>query len=330
MRGREIIVCRQQKLYSEAAPCQLVHTRADFLPPPPRASIRAVSTEEGATVLFAEVVGAMRLYDTTDHGRASAAIDRCLKALREHTRSAGGQVVKTIGDEVMAAFPSPDAAANAATRMQSTVDTLAPVSNTRLALRVGLQAGPVLRRDGDLFGDTVNLAARLMGQASPGQILTSRETAELLSPAVRTFTRALYSVEVKGKSQPVELCELLWQSSADVTDVAGHEAQAATRLRVKHPGGEIEAPEGGLNIGRDRDCDIVVVDEHASRRHCTIHRRHAGFVIQDHSANGTYVTVDDGREIVLQREDFVLRGHGWIALGQPRTQSREALEYFCE
>jgi adenylate cyclase len=292
--------------------------------------MHAVSAEETATVLFAEVIGAMRLYDSTDDARASAAIDRCLKALREHTRAAGGEVVKTIGDEVMAAFPTPDAAASAATHMQSTVETFAPVSDTRLALRIGLHAGRVLRREGDVFGDTVNLAARLMGQASPGQILTSRETAELLSPAVRKLTRALYSVEVKGKSQPVELCELLWQSSADVTDVAGHEAQAATRLRVKHRGGEIEAPEGGLNIGRDRDCDIVVADEHASRRHCTIHKRHAGFVIQDHSANGTYVTVEDGGEFVLQREDFVLRGHGWIALGQPRAQTPEALEYFCD
>jgi adenylate cyclase len=53
-------------------------------------------------------------------------------------------------------------------------------------------------------------------------------------------------------------------------------------------------------------------------------------VLQDHSTNGTYVTADGEREILLQREDLTLRGHGWMAFGQPRASTTDIVEYFCE
>ena len=273
---------------------------------------------EKAVVLFADVVG------------ATGAISHCIGQLRDATASVGGEVIKTMGDELMAVFLTPDAAAAAATRMQLAVHGLPPIGGSRLALRVGFQAGPVIRRDGDVFGDTVNLAARLAEQASRGQILTSRQTAELLTPAMRNSTRRLYSVEMKGKRNTVELCEVLWEQSADVTDLAVHEVVPATRLRLRYRGREIEAPEGGMTIGRVGDCDLTINDEHASRRHCTIERRQGKFVVHDHSANGTYITIEGEREIVLHREDFVLRGHGWFTLGQPREQSAESVEFFCD
>lgn len=274
---------------------------------------------EKAAVLFADVLG------------GAGALNDCLTQLREATRSAAGEVVKTIGSEIMATFPDPDAAAAAASRMQVMLGAMREAGAAKLALRVGFQAGPVLRREGDVFGDTVNVAARLAKQASPGQILTSRETTELLSPALRNSTRALYSVDMKGKSASVELCELLWQESPDITDVAGHESGPPARLRVRYrAGNEIEAGGDGLLVGRDRDCDIAVEDEHASRRHCTIQPRNGKFVVHDHSANGTYVTVEGEGEIALHREDYVLRGHGWIAFGQPLGRAADALEYFCD
>jgi adenylate cyclase len=283
-----------------------------------RASIRTVKRPERAVVLFAKVVG------------ATGAISHCIRQLREATASAGGEVVKTMGDELMAVFLAADAAAAAATRMQLAVHGLAPIGGSRLSLRVGFQAGPVIRRDGDVFGDTVNLGARLAEQATRGQILTSRQTAELLTPALRNSTRRLYSVEMKGKRNTVELCEVLWEQSADVTDMAVHEAAPASHLRLRYRGKEIEAAEGGLTIGRVHECDLKVDDEHASRRHCTIEQRNGKFVVHDHSANGTYITIEGEGEIVLHREDFVLRGHGWFTFGQPRDQSAESVEFFCD
>ena len=278
--------------------------------------MRVVAGGTRAAVLFADLVGGPRL--------AAAA-----SALADATAAAGGEVIKRLGHGLMASFATPDAAASAAARMHTAVGGLA-AEDAQLALRIGFHAGPVIRRDGDVFGDTVNHAARLEQHAARGQILTSRETARLLSPALRNSARALYSVEVKGKSGRVELWELLWQQSPDITDLAEHESAPATQLRVRDGGVEIDLPEGGLDVGRDATCHVVVDDEHVSRRHCSIRQRQGKFVVEDHSANGTYVTVEGEGEIALNREDYVLRGHGWISFGQPRAQAPRALEFFCE
>src|SRR5205814_2329055 len=78
-------------------------------------------------------------------------------------------------------------------------------------VRVGFHSGPVIQREDDVFGDTVNMAARLVEQAGKGQIIISHETAELFSPAFRMFTRPLYSIQVKGKAEEVLLCEVMWR-----------------------------------------------------------------------------------------------------------------------
>jgi adenylate cyclase len=291
-----------------------------------------VADETSRAVLFADVSGSTQLYETAGDEGAAKAIAQCMQALREATAAAGGEVVKQIGDEVMATFATADAAASAATRMHLGVDALPPVVGFKLGVRIGFHAGPVLERDGDLFGDTVNLASRLAGQAGKGQVLTSEETAALLSPAVRAMTRALYSVQLKGKAESVALYELIWRQSPDITDIAGSAAAtaAATKLWITHGGAELEATDGVLRIGRDKDCEIVVASENASRQHCTIERRREKFVLRDHSTNGTYVMVEGETEFVLQREEYILRGHGWISLGKPRAQAGESLEYYCE
>src|SRR5437762_11315793 len=66
------------------------------------------------TVLFADVSGSTKLYETAGDAAALTAIGRCIERMRKAAESTGGRVVKTIGDEIMALFPSPDAAAGAA------------------------------------------------------------------------------------------------------------------------------------------------------------------------------------------------------------------------
>ena len=169
------------------------------------------------TVLFADVSGSTKLYESAGDATAMEAIERCLGRLRQSSDTFGGRVVKTIGDELMVLFPSPDAAAGASAEMQHAIDALPMVANTKLGVRIGFQFGPVMQRDDDVFGDTVNLAARLVGQAGKGQIITSIETMELLGPIYKAWTRRLYSIQVKGKTSEVELCEVLWKQGADTT-----------------------------------------------------------------------------------------------------------------
>src|SRR2546427_12852400 len=73
------------------------------------------------TVLFADVSGSTKLYETAGDAAALTAIGRCIEHMRKAAESTGGRVVKTIGDEIMALFPSPDAAAGAAPAMHATL-----------------------------------------------------------------------------------------------------------------------------------------------------------------------------------------------------------------
>ena len=286
------------------------------------------------TVLFADVSGSTKLYESEGDKAATEAIARCVDQLRKTVESSGGRVVKTIGDEVMAVFPTPDAAAFAASNMQYAIDALPLVGATKLGVRIGFHCGPVIQSDNDIFGDTVNLAARLVEQAARSQIITSHETSDRLGPVFRSFKRPLYAIHVKGKAEEVDLCELIWRQADDMTMSLSTRTNARPEplmLRLKCGDREIirRRDNDSITMGRDLDCGLVVASNRASRRHCTIERRQDKFVLADQSTNGTYVSVEGGTEILLQREEFRLGKHGWIAFGQPRAEAEEVVEYFC-
>ena len=105
--------------------------------------------------------------------------------MREVCTGHSGRVVKTIGDEVMAVFPLADAAAQAAAALQARVAAEPFTGGAPVAIRVGFHHGPTLAADGDVFGDSVNVAARLAGIAHASQVITSGATAAMLSPWLR-------------------------------------------------------------------------------------------------------------------------------------------------
>ena len=287
------------------------------------------------TVLFADVSGSTKLYEAAGDALAAEAIGRCLEKLRLSAEATGGRVVKTMGDLVMALFSNPDAAGSAAARMQVAIESLPALGDIKLGVRIGFHAGRVIQGSNDIHGDTVNVAHQLHEQAKSGQVLTSDETASLLTQLLRNSTRLLYSVSVKGKAGDVALCELVWRQSPDITDLPAAMSVQCTplvRLRLSYLGRDIARRRGGesLMIGRDAACELVVADTKASRQHCTIERRQDKFVLRDHSTNGTFVTVVDEMEVVLLREEFPLRKHGCIAFGQPRASTSDIVEYFCE
>ena len=288
-----------------------------------------------ATVLFADVSGSTKLYETAGDAVAHAAIEKCVNLMREKTVAAKGRVIKTIGDEVMSAFPAADNAADAAIEMQSAIAELPPVGNTQIGIRIGFNHGPVVERDGDVFGDAVNLAARLAGVATKGQIITARDTVMLMAPMLKAATRAITTIQVKGKAQEIQVYELIWQQSEDMTTLASQKSvykpkNAKLRLIVQGNDVILSAERPAVALGRDASADLVVKERMASRAHGKIERRLDKFILTDHSANGTFITVEGDKEIVLRREEFTLRGHGWIAFGQTRATATDVVEFFCE
>lgn len=285
-------------------------------------------------VLFADVSGSTKLYEMVGDKAAHEAIDLCVKLFSALVEQHGGRVVKTIGDEVMAIFPRAGEAAKAAVDIQLGITEMAPVDKVRLGVRVGLHFGPVVEREGDVFGDTVNLAARLTEMASKGQIITSLETVQLLDPIQRLDCRTLYEIPVKGKEKGVSICEVLWTDTDDATQLVSSRAatDGSDTLRLVYRTRVVNLSEEhpSLVMGRDATADLVVPDRMASRTHCVIERRQDKFVLTDRSANGTFLSIDGDREIVLRREESLLRSHGYIALGQPRATATELVEFFCE
>jgi adenylate cyclase len=289
------------------------------------------------TILFADVSESTKLYEAAGDHVAHEAIGRCIEAMRRSTQMTGGRVVKTIGDEILAVFGSPDAAAAAASEMQAVVDLMTPVADRKLGLRIGFHSGPVLQENDDVFGDTVNIAARLVAQAVKGQIITSAETAALLGPVVKSSTRDLYAIGVRGKAEDVKLCELVWRRNDEDTTILSsgrpRRRGVATAIHLKYRGKVLvrRRDNDSVVLGRDPDCGIMIADHMASRHHCTIERRQDKWVLKDHSTNGTFVTLDgDENELVLQREELTLRKHGFIAFGQPREAAEEVVEFTVE
>jgi class 3 adenylate cyclase len=294
-----------------------------------------MSTEPEAAVLFADVSGSTKLYETAGDQAAHAAIERCIVLMRQKTEAAKGKVIKTIGDEVLSTFPDADSAADAAIEMQSAISELLPVGGTKIGIRVGFFYGPVVHKEGDIFGDAVNVASRLSHVAVKGQIITSRETVMMMSPMLKSATRKISQIAVKGKAEPVEAYELMWQQSEDATTMAAARSvlkPKKTSLRLLLQGGEtmLSDERTAVSMGRDQSADLVVRDKMASRSHGKIERRLDKFILTDHSANGTYVTVEGDKEIVLRREEFTLRGKGWITFGQSRATATDVLEFSCE
>jgi adenylate cyclase len=288
-----------------------------------------------AAVLFADVSGSTKLYETAGNAVAHAAVESCVNVMRQKTLASSGRVIKTIGDEVMSAFQTADAAADAAIEMQLAIAELPPVGNTTLGIRVGFNFGPVVERDGDVFGDAVNLASRLAAVATKGQIITARETVMLMSPMLKANTRAITTIQVKGKAQEIQVYELLWQVSEDMTTLASHKSvfkprNTTLRLKIQDTEVVLSAERPSLAMGRDQAADLVIKERMASRAHGKIERRLDKFILTDHSANGTFVTIEGDKEIVLRREEFTLRGHGWIAFGQSRAGASDVVEFFCE
>lgn len=269
-------------------------------------------------VLFADISGSTKLYEALGDAEAKVLIDEALIGMKAITRRHRGRVIKTIGDEVMCVFPDAERGFMAATDMQTLVNALVVTKGVKRMIRVGFHAGPVIEEKGDVFGDTVNVAARMAGLAKGMQIMTTRTTVDALPAALRASTRPIAALAVKGKADDLAVCEVLWQEGDDLTMAAGA-TQAEIRFELCLRQGAKELILGGgrsaAMLGRDPACDFVIADPKASRQHARVERRRDKFFLTDQSTNGTYVTFAGEPEIVLRREEVMLRRSGRIVFG---------------
>ena len=149
-------------------------------------------------VLFADLAGFTAL--TEAHGDVGAADTAGRFAELAASALAGdARIVKTIGDAVMVLADGADAGIDAALAVLRSVDNESDFPG----VRIGLHAGPVVERAGDVFGATVNVAARLTEHARVGQLLTTGDLAELASEKDDVSTTTLGAIHLKNIGEPV-------------------------------------------------------------------------------------------------------------------------------
>jgi adenylate cyclase len=275
-------------------------------------------------ILFADVCESTTIYEAIGDVKALGLINSLFKALDKAVNENGGVIVKTLGDGMVCQFREPAAAFRAACGMQETTAKVDAKGKQGLKIKVGYTYGPVVIKDRDVFGDTVNVCARLVSLANPTQVLTTRQTVAALSPELQQRCRELYTTKVRGRVGEVMVCEVLWRADPDTTRVTDFDQATSPKaawtyvLKLTHAGESFVA-DGSMvvRIGRDATNEVVVATENASRLHARVFSRDGHFIIADQSTNGTFLMVDGtASEVRLRRSEAVLGERGWIGIGK--------------
>lgn len=290
-------------------------------------------------ILFADVVGSTQLYDKYGDTKASETVAHCLEVMKDATHQFDGTVIKTIGDEVMATFPTADDAMAAAAQMQARISAESEEDEDRIpvSIRIGCHYGPVVQEQNDIFGAAVHTANRMTSQAKAKQIVMSGVTVEQMSTEWQAQTRQIDIATVRGRIDEVALYELLWQPdeatsmvpTLEMTSKKKNGARLVLTFRDKTI--EINDQRLNINLGRGDDNDLVVKGNLISRIHAKIEKRRGKFMLIDQSTNGTFLQTVNGEETFVRRDSVELQGEGIIGLGRvAKADSPLAIHYVCE
>jgi class 3 adenylate cyclase len=289
-------------------------------------------------ILFADVVGSSRIYEQLGDTRAHAVINQCFRIMGECVQGHRGVVVKTIGDELMAAFSAahqPFSCAMDIRRRFAEMPAL-PLSEgeIRVAVRIGFHFGSAMREQEDFFGDTVNIAARMVGLAKASHILTTGDVMDLLPESQRALAVEFGEIEVRGRAGPVRIAQIPVDAPLQNATVlrfgqSSEAVAAGPEIKLIFEDREWTVPSSSRSIvfGRDPASDLILKSPHVSRSHATIERRRDKFFLVDHSTNGTSLMIGAQRPIVLLREEFGLVESGRIAFGKTPTADGDIVDF---
>jgi len=272
-----------------------------------------------AAVLLADVVGSTPLYERIGDDAALQQVSDCLDAMREIVARNGGDFIYSKGDDVLSLFERPEAALTAVCQISS------QLAKWPLSARIGLHFGAVIRARGALFGDVVNVTARLSSTANPGEVLISQSFFEALSAGSRSALRLLDKMAFKGRQ---DLFDVYTLGSDD--GLGTHIASRGTfvdrrsapprqiNLVIRY-GDQLRSCRNNefVTIGRSPECNIVVQRPWVSRHHATLTISNGKARLIERSSSGTFVSMGpDHDEVFVRREDILLFGSGVISPGQ--------------
>lgn len=298
--------------------------------------------QEEYTVMFADVVDSTGLYERLGDIEAQYTISQCIGLVRDLVQRNKGRVIKTAGDDVLCMFDRAEDAILSAVSIQEAMREEMTFDGYRISMHIGVHSGIGLITEGDVFGDLVNVAARVTAAAKAEQILTTSEVRERLPKDIEGSVpiRQIDKISVKGRHQPVELHEVLWRGDLNLTEVlvkgAGGLGSTADKIRagekilvLRNCGVEFDLTSESkpFIIGRDLEANLTINGSMVSRQHAVIEYRRDKFVLRDQSTNGTYIRPNQAKAYYVKREETPLVGEGEISLGKT-VDDRPALNIY--
>ncbi len=284
------------------------------------------------TVMFADLRGSTALYETLGNTEATSVVTQSVALIARVVASREGTVVKTLGDGLMAMFPSAASAVQASDEMHDSLErigTRPPDTPPRpaLKLQVGLALGEVVEVGGDYFGDAVNVAARLLDHAGDNETLVTSTVLDELDVVDRSRFRSLGQLQLRGRVEAVVVHLLETHRWGDTAATAYGDI-----LRAPEPEGirltwqdvnRIYSPHSlPVVLGRSPQATYCIDDSRVSRLHARIDWHGGAFQLTDLSYNGTYVRFSGDTEVVsLRRGTCTLHGSGVIGLGSPPAEA---------
>jgi class 3 adenylate cyclase len=276
-------------------------------------------------ILMADISGSSALYNDIGDTEAARRVGECLDNVAAIIERNGGICISSKGDDILATFDDTSAALEASCAMLSQ-----QITGSSLAIHVGATFGNIVRARDDIFGDSVNTAARLSSLAKPGELLVSESFIEQLPSIDRRRLHPLDSVTFKGKDAATGIYTLLDEDTSMRTVIGKNHTPIdirkikrtapAVSLTLRYADKTFDCPERmALSLGRSADNDVVIEQPWISREHANFQVRRGKVQLTDQSTLGTFVSVHPGYEFLLKRETALLIGTGTISPGIPPT-----------
>ena len=185
------------------------------------------------TVVFTDIKGSTQFFESKGDIEGLSMIRRHNEMHFPTIEAHGGKVVKTIGDAIMAVFENPSSAVRATIEMQNNLlyynKTKSP--SDQIHIRIGINHGVALTKEDDLFGDAVNLAARVESIAEADQILISESVYRAVKDSDDIICRFHTKAQIKGKVEDIKIYRVVW-SEVQLVEESQYK-KTGTRRAVK-------------------------------------------------------------------------------------------------